>query len=313
MKKNPNKINISILPALAITIVMMLIMINSGCQKNKPPELNPEEDEFYKYAHYFFTKDEREIFRNLTSPEARERFIQNFWDIRDPNPYSEENEFRIEIESRFEFASKYLKEGPVPGWKTDRGRIYIVLGPPSVRREDFFPQGGGIIQWYYEQFNVYIRFIDRRGFGVFRMDLNTVSLELLNVLDNNKFFIVNKDGKINWDNIDFDLGYDKKEKEILIHLPAKKINYQEISGSDNEMEAKIKVDLVIYKSSKVDEFSRVSEIKTVKVNKDKVLEKKATITVTIPLELPKGKLKIDTIVSDYLGDAVHRKFIKLEI
>ena len=311
--RRKNKPGLNRFLVLAVVIGAGVLLLYTGCQKPKPPDLDPEQDDFYKYAHYFFTKNEREIFSSLTTKEARERFIENFWDIRDPNPYTEENEFKIEIESRYEFVSRYLREGPVPGWKTDRGRIYILLGPPSATREDIIPQGGGVIQWYYEQYNVYVLFYDDKGFGVYEMDLTTVSLGLLDVLDNNKFFIVNKEGKISWDNFDFDFNYDKNAKEVRIVVPANKINYQEIAGNAEELEAKIKVDLVIYKTDHVDEFYKVSEIKSVTVPKDKVLEKNAEVTVIIPLELPGGKIKIDAIVADYLGESVHRKLIKLEI
>jgi GWxTD domain-containing protein len=304
---------------LARLLFVVLIMVISlefslpcAAAKTKRPKLNPEHQEFYNYAQYLFTKNERRIFRNLTTNEARERFIENFWEIRDPTPYTKDNEFKLEMERRYEYTSKYLKEGPVPGWKTDRGRIYLVLGAPSAQREDMLNKGA-IIQWYYDEYNVYIRFIDYRNDGVFHMDLTTVSLALLDVLDNKKYFIVNKEGNVNLEPLDIDLRYDNKTQELLVEVSTKNLNYEKVSESSGEMMAKIKVDLVVYQSKKVDDFSKYSQVKSVTVPKEKLLEKNATISLKIPLELPGGKIKIDTIITDALGDAVYRKFISLNV
>lgn len=299
---------------LVVLMVVISLEFSLPCAAaiSKRPKLNPEHQEFYNYAQYFFTKNERKIFRNLTTNEARERFIENFWEIRDPTPYTEDNEFMLEVEQRYEHVLKYFKEGPIPGWKTDRGRIYLMLGTPSAQREDYLNRGA-IIQWYYNEFNVYIRFNDYQGNGIFHMDLTRVSLALLDVLDNNKYFIVNKEGKINLEPLDIDLNYDSKTREFLVEVGTKNLNYEKVPESSGEMMAKIKVNLVVYQSNKVDDFSKYSEVKSVKVPKEKLLGKNATISLKIPLELPEGKIKIDAIISDALGDAVYRRFISLNV
>jgi GWxTD domain-containing protein len=315
-----NKLNINgmgkYLTRLLLVVLMVVISLElslpCAAAKSKRPELNPEHQEFYNYARYLFTKNERKIFRNLITDEARERFIENFWEIRDPSPYSEDNEFKLEMERRYEYVSKYLKEGPVPGWKTDRGRIYLVLGAPSARQEDFLVRGG-VIQWYYDEYNIYVRFNDYKGDGVYHMDLRNVSLAILDVLDNKKYFIVNKEGNVNLHSLDIDLDYDNKTREFLVKVSTKNLNYEEVPGSSDEMMAKIKVNLVVYKSNKTDDFSKYSQVKSVKIPKEKLLEKKAAISLKFPLELPEGKIKIDAIISDALGDAVYRKFISLKI
>jgi GWxTD domain-containing protein len=320
MIRKKNKLNINgtgrYLARLLLVVLMVVISLElslpCAAAKSKRPKLNPEHQEFYNYAQYLFTKNERKIFRNLTTNEARERFIENFWEIRDPTPYTGDNEFKLEMERRYEYVSKYLKEGPIPGWKTDRGRIYLVLGAPSARQEDFLNRGA-IIQWYYDEYYVYIRFNDYEGDGVFHLDLTRVSLALLDVLDNKKYFIVNKEGNVNLETLDIDLSYDRKTREFLVEVGTKNLNYEKVSEGSGEMMAKIKVDLVVYQLNKVDDFSKYSEVKSVKVPGEKLLEKNATVSLRIPLELPKGKIKIDAIITDALGDAVYRKFITLNI
>jgi len=299
--------------AAAISLELSVLFAEAS---SKRPKMTPEHQEFYNYARYLFTKYERKIFHNLTTDEARERFIQNFWEIRDPTPFTPDNEFKLEMEQRYDYVSKYLKEGPIPGWETDRGRIYLMLGPPSAQQENQVNLGTMIrwyIWWYYDEYDVYIQFYDDIGHGIFRMDLANVSLGLLDVLDNKKYFIVDKEGKIKWETLDIDINYDSKTRGFLVEISTKNLNYEKVSESSAEMLAKIKVDLVVYRSDKADDFYRYSEVKSVKVRKEKLLEKNAFISLAVPLELPTGKIKIDAIISDALGDAVYRKFISLNI
>ncbi len=88
---------------------------------------------------YIITDEERRAFKQLSNEEEREKFIEAFWDRRNPNPDSEDNEFKDEHYRRIEYANDHYAAG-VPGWKTDRGRIYIVYGPPD--EIDSHPSGG---------------------------------------------------------------------------------------------------------------------------------------------------------------------------
>lgn len=315
-KSNPN-INgsggyLTRLPLVALIVVLTLGLVPYAAANSKRTKMAPHIREFYNYARYLFTKNERKIFRNLTTDEARERFIENFWEIRDPTPFTADNEFKLEMEERYDYVSKYLKEGPIPGWETDRGRIYLMLGPPTEQREDILNRGA-YIQWYYDEYKVYIRFIDYNNNGIYKMDLNTVSLALLEVLDNKKYFIVNKEGKINMKPLNIDLSYDNKTREFLVEVSTKNLNYEEVPGSSTEMMAKIKVHLVVYQSDNADDFSKYSRVMSVKVPKKELLKKNATIPLVVPVKLPTGKIKIDAIISDALGDAVFRKFISLNV
>ncbi len=307
----PRKNNIPWPLAISATFIMvMALLFSPGYAKTKSSEMLPEHQEFYHYAQYFFTKDEKKIFRNLTTDEARGRFIRNFWDIRDPDPYTEENEFKTEIESRYEYVTKYLKETTIPGWETDRGRIYLLLGHPATIQEDPL-YIGRVIQWYYDDLNIYVLFYDEKGYGIYKMDLTRVSLSLLDVLDKNKYFIVNQEGKIRWENLDFDLKYDNKTREVEIMVKTKNFNYEDVPGESGTMLAKIKVDLIVYPSGQVESFFKFSEVKSIKIRKDNLLEKNAAVSLHFPLELPSGKVKIDAVVTDLLGDAVQRKFFTI--
>src|SRR5277367_107694 len=84
---------------------------------------------------YIITKDEKDNFMKLASNEARDKFIEKFWEIRNPNPGSPTNEFRDEHYKRIAFANSRFNVGSVnEGWRTDRGRAYILLGAPNQKQ-----------------------------------------------------------------------------------------------------------------------------------------------------------------------------------
>ena len=88
---------------------------------------------------YIISDDERKAFLSLSNDEEREAFIENFWQRRNPNPDSPENEFREEHYRRIQYANDHFAAGK-PGWKTDRGHIYIAFGPADSI--DSHPSGG---------------------------------------------------------------------------------------------------------------------------------------------------------------------------
>jgi TonB family protein len=90
---------------------------------------------------YIITDQERTAFMGLTTIEERNQFIEQFWQRRDPTPGTAENEFKEEHYRRIANANERFAAIALPGWKTDRGRIYIILGPPD--EIESHPSGGG--------------------------------------------------------------------------------------------------------------------------------------------------------------------------
>jgi len=79
---------------------------------------------------YIITDEETRLFNQLKSDEEREQFIEQFWLRRDPMPDTEKNEFREEHYERIAYANRNFTVDGAAGWRTDRGRIYIMFGPP---------------------------------------------------------------------------------------------------------------------------------------------------------------------------------------
>ncbi|MGD0457833.1 MAG: GWxTD domain-containing protein [Terriglobia bacterium] len=92
---------------------------------------------------YIITGEERAAFKKLTTDDEREQFIEQFWERRNPNPGSPENEFKEEYYRRIAYANEHYASG-IQGWRTDRGRIYIMYGPAD--EVESHPSGGSYVR-----------------------------------------------------------------------------------------------------------------------------------------------------------------------
>ncbi len=186
--------------ALASMLVASFPVALRAQDKNKPDEdvMNRARNEkkeasgiFKKWIEvdvaYIITPDERKAYKKLATDDEREQFIEGFWRRRDPDPDTEENEYKDEYYERIAYANQHFASG-IPGWKTDRGRIYITFGPPNEKethpaggqyqRESY--QGGGSTStypfevWFYRYIagvgsGVEIEFVDPTGSGEYRI------------------------------------------------------------------------------------------------------------------------------------------------
>jgi GWxTD domain-containing protein len=113
-------------------------------KKQQKRSLNIELSKTYKKwlnedVVYIISDQERAAFKQLSNDEERDNFIEAFWQRRDPTPDTEENEFKEEHYRRIAYANEHFAAG-IPGWKTDRGRMYIMYGPAD--EIDSHPSGG---------------------------------------------------------------------------------------------------------------------------------------------------------------------------
>ena len=84
-------------------------------------------------VRYIITEQERDLFLTLDTLDERSRFIDAFWRKRDPNLATPANEFRTEHYERLAYANEFLgRESFTPGWRTDQGKYYIILGKPRT-------------------------------------------------------------------------------------------------------------------------------------------------------------------------------------
>jgi GWxTD domain-containing protein len=164
-------------------------------RKKKEAQLKKELETPYKRwlneeVTYIITDEERKVFKSLATDDEREQFIEQFWLRRDPTPDTEENEYREEHYRRIAYANERFASG-IPGWKTDRGRIYIEYGPadeidshPSGGTyERPYEEGGGSTstypfeQWRYRYIdgigtNIILEFVDTTMSGEYRLTMD---------------------------------------------------------------------------------------------------------------------------------------------
>ncbi len=174
---------------------------------------------------YIITDAERAAFKKLTTDDERESFIEDFWERRNPDPGSPENEYKEEYYRRIAYANEHYASG-IPGWKTDRGRIYIMYGPAdeidshpsggSYERPE--SEGGGETSTYpFEDWRY--RYID--GIG------NNIILEFVDTTMTGEYHLT----------------MDPGEKDALLHVPGAGLTMAEQMGMTGS-------------SSKMDRFSR---------------------------------------------------------
>ncbi|HEY2647292.1 MAG TPA: GWxTD domain-containing protein [Candidatus Acidoferrales bacterium] len=139
---------------------------------------------------YIITNEERSAFLQLQTNEEREQFIEGFWQRRDPTPDTVENEFKEEHYRRIAYANERFSSG-IPGWRTDRGRMYIMWGPPdSIESHSAgstydrpMSEGGGqttvygFDNWNYHYMegigqNITIEFVDPTGTGEYHITMD---------------------------------------------------------------------------------------------------------------------------------------------
>src|SRR5215216_1444578 len=139
---------------------------------------------------YIITDEERQAFKRMATDDERQNFIENFWLRRDPTPDTAENEFKEEHYRRIAYANERYASG-IPGWKTDRGRIYITFGPPAEIEshpsggsyERPIEEGGGTTStfpfeiWRYRYLeglgnDINIEFVDPTMTGEYRMTMD---------------------------------------------------------------------------------------------------------------------------------------------
>ena len=161
---------------------------------------------------YIITNEEGAAFKKLTTDDERESFIENFWERRNPTPGAPENEFKEEYYRRIAYANEHYASG-IPGWKTDRGRIYIMYGPadevddhPSGGNQSAHrPKAGETSTYPFEDWRY--RYID--GIG------NNVILEFVDTTMTGEYHLT----------------MDPGEKDALLHVPSAGLTMAEQMGT----------------------------------------------------------------------------------
>jgi len=274
--------------------MLALALICGGCRPSAKPVLDPESRTFYETARLIMTGEEQKIFSRLPDATARKEFIRDFWDKRDPDPETPVNEFKQEFERRIDYANRRFLEGR-PGWKTDRGRIYIYMGAPDKIDESFhhgLPDvRGSLIWWVYYRYQLAIEFADEDGTGDYRIRRYDGhffdAMDILNLgqaaTDRNLF---------RKRYVDFKLAYDETGRSLVVSLPSEILN---LKAEGDSARATLVFEIYLYQAEG-EWRDKLRETRPVVLSRDDLGGTKL-LTFDFPVALAAG---------DYYGDVVIR-------
>ncbi len=268
-------------------------------------KLKPADREFLSKVRYIITREERKIFLELADSE-KEEFKEEFWTRRDPDPATEENEFKEEYFRRIEEANQLFRGG-VPGWLQDRGRIYILIGPPTERY--IYPIEAHSKPreiWYYGTFPVI--FIDEMGIGDYQLQ----TLDVVHLLEINKAQYASQEKARPKENyFDFVVKTQKtEENEMLVSI---EIDFRDIwfTGDKGRLETTIVLALELWNEQGEVVIAETKDYPIVMLEEDVGEETK--FVIEYPLVLKKGTYTLDLDVLNKAGNERRTKSLKIDV
>ncbi|MDP2913970.1 MAG: GWxTD domain-containing protein, partial [Candidatus Aminicenantes bacterium] len=220
---------------------------------------------------------------------------------------TEVNEAKQEFDRRIEYINKRFREGR-KGISTDRGRIYLYLGPPE-KTEEYPMMGGGQggeLLWVYYKYDLGIYFVDPRGQGSYVM--GDISGNLFEAIEMAKLGVTFSEQNTTASLLKFDLSYDKDRHEFRLTIPAKKLNFKEEGGMKT---ADFDISFYIYKEGAAKKEMFVDTKRFTGTAED--LEKSSQLAFTFSRELPPGKIFVDVVVDGKEANGKSRKIFKFNI
>jgi GWxTD domain-containing protein len=309
-KKSPLRLNLKPFYMLCFLSFAFYFLNSCGIYQSEK-NLDSESKEFLTKVRYLITGREYKIFMNLP-PSERIQFREEFWKMRDPDPSTQENEFKNSYFSRIENANKLFGVGR-SGFYTDRGMIYVLFGPPDdIHKSQIFARRSGSDEqvWLYTKLidkysNVRIYFVDRIGTGDYELVRNSsiqsilqeVKLYYLTLAAGERFFPYDLNIKTIRE------AEDEIDLLIQIEIPYKNIWF---SSTEDRLETSFTLEIEILDESnnkiweiKKDHSLSFSEKEIAELfDQDYLLE--------IPLTLTKGSYSLKIIIIPETGKKEER-------
>jgi GWxTD domain-containing protein len=294
----------------------IVVLIGAGllfsCSLGRAPKnINPEEKDFLSKVRYIITGEEKKTFLALPRSE-RPRFVEEFWKKRDTDPGTEVNEYKAEYLKRIDEAKHLFTEGGTSGWLTDRGRIYVLLGPPEQR--EAYPRGYSFYGvpleiWHYGFYQII--FFDRRWNGNFELD--AASARMLADINTAQLGLrpkIKKEGQAISDfKIDVRLVGDRAQL-IIVSVPYSDIWF---SSEGGRFKTTFELDWELYDANdrKIREGAKTSPLD---LSQDEIKQLRGReFSIEIPLELAPGDYQIAVTLKNVTAQSELRKRIKLTI
>ena len=288
---------------IGIVLALASFLGMSGCVKDV--KLDAGTQDFYDRYRVFMTRDELQLLRNLPDVESRREFMVDFWNSRDPDPSTVENEFKLEVDERIEAANQLFRESGGPGYDTDRGRIYVLFGPPdnmyqrsSIQSYD----GTGVEMWIYDRWQLAIPFVSKFGSRYRMSTTNPSLLEAINTLKEESITAMGNGGPGLWPEIEYDGG----KNALVVSVELSQLSYRQ-EGSTYL--AQVKVDVAFYRGKEVERVDKTEKI----AKGEREFLDTDRFRIEVPLPFPSGKVMARVVVSDVLGNRRVRKIKTVRI
>ena len=295
---------------LSLLLSLMFLILISCSFSRKVKNLSPEHKEFLSEVRYIITQKEKKVFRSLPAPE-RENFTEEFWKKRDPDPETEINQFKDTYYDRIKEANHLFTEGATPGWLQDRGRIYILLGPPEMR--NIYPMGYSFYDrpsefWYYGLFPVI--FIDYSFVGNY--ELLPLSAQHVATLLSGQMNLkprVEMEGVM----LDFKLRLEKiadDQVKVQIEIPYKNIWLVE---KDDKLETTLRLSIEVFSDSKKKVWD-MNEEYLISLDQEEIKEAFGEkYEIPVEMTLPRGKYRMTISLENETDRKVVKKTIKFNL
>lgn len=299
-----------------VFICLFLAAISSpSCSLFRSMKDDPYFETFYEKTSIIMTDEEKAEYKNLPDAESKKIFIEEFWQIRDPDPGTEENENQYLFEARIEYANRWFgwrrpHPGRVPdsswdqyyGWNTERGRVYLVMGEPDVLYFDIWPmyEGRTVSQpngenseaWIYYRYQLTVYFSRRStgGWGI-----TSQNLKLFQSLEKAKLELIHPEHRrFIEEPLDSDAKYE--DGTIRIVIPISGVNWEE---HEDRLVAEFGVNIdVFFENQKIDE---IHENRTWRKTEKELFE-----TYELVIEIPyvpdqEGEYRLEITIEDLMS------------
>ncbi len=310
---------------LILFAALVLGIFSPGCRLyNLRRKLSPPNKEFLSTVRYIITPEEERTFLELPDSE-KEKFMEDFWNRRDPDPDTKENEFKLEFFDRIKEANARFIGEAKPGWLTDRGYIYVLFGPPMDKlyySEGQTPDNSCQEVWTYGNFPVV--FVDQECTGQFR--LTPINLEHLHELTQaqrqfSKTIQTRADGKSLFD---FELSLAKRRLEgdrfeavVLIEIPYQGLWTESVGG---KLQTTLDLSLELRDGSGGTAWEHTASFEPVLDESQRGAGLKGKYTIEIPLVLESGadrlrlgKNVLNAVLANRTGKEELKKSLEFEI
>lgn len=280
-----------LLPAVLIA----LAALGATALAAAKPKLDPESQKFYQTARLIMTKEEVKIFEWLPDAESRKEFIADFWVKRDPDPDTPDNEYKKEFEARVAYVNKRFNKEGGPGYNSDRGRVYLFMGPPD-KMEEFPPQAGQsvrgfVIWWSYYDDKMAVEFTDQTGSGKYQ--ITNLQGDFFGAMDLMKLGrYVRADDVFSRKFVKFETVYDPGAGEIEVRLPTKGLMFRENDQGRLQVDLRFLIYIYANQGASKESFADARSIAMT----DAELEGLKTVNLRFARPLKPGTSFVDVII-----------------